>query len=73
MRKERENHLGRLDCRFPSILVSVLNSLYCKGMTGWGVKHSVAIDVALHSTGLSLSQLKVIIRGSHGLVGSIIS
>ena len=44
---------------FPKDVIKVLESLYSRGMTGWGARHSNAIDVALQSTGLDLSQLKV--------------
>ena len=38
--------------------VAVLESLYYKGMTGWGKNHSDSFDVAL-STGLDPVQIKV--------------
>jgi len=37
-----------------------LESLYDRGMTGWGKAHDSIINVALTSTGLTLSQLKVL-------------
>lgn len=37
-----------------------LRSLYAQGMTGWGKKHAVFLDVAKEKTGLKLSQIQVI-------------
>ena len=36
-----------------------LNSLYARGMTGWGKKHSMCLNIARERTGLTLSQIKV--------------
>ena len=36
-----------------------LSSLYARGMTGWGKKHSVCLNIARDRTGLTLSQIKV--------------
>ena len=38
---------------------AVLESLYRRGMTGWGRKHSQDIESAVASSGLQLSQVKV--------------
>ena len=35
-------------------------SLYKSGMTGWGAKHYANLDQAVRSTGLNLSQVKVL-------------
>ena len=51
-----------------SEVVAVLESLYRKGMTGWGKKHSTDIEAAISSTGLHLTQIKVmraIVSGLH--------
>lgn len=44
---------------FPKHISNVLESMYNRGMTGWGSKHSEAVDEALESTGLNIEQLKV--------------
>ena len=44
---------------FSPEVVAVLESLYQKGMTGWGQKHSRDLESAVESTGLNLSQVKV--------------
>ena len=36
-----------------------LEALYSRGMNGWGKAHKSEIDVAMTSTGLKLSQIKV--------------
>ena len=45
---------------YPEHVGRILESLYKSGMTGWGAKHSVNLDQAVRSTGLNLSQVKVI-------------
>ena len=45
---------------FPRETVAVLEALYRKGMVGWGKSHSNDISIATGSTGLNLSQVKVI-------------
>ena len=44
---------------FTPEVVAVLQSLYRRGMTGWGKRHSLDIESAVASTGLQLSQVKV--------------
>lgn len=44
---------------FSPEVVAVLQSLYRRGMTGWGKRHSQDIESAVASTGLQLSQVKV--------------
>ncbi len=39
--------------------LAVLKQLYVGGMTGWGNDHCRDIELAIVSTGLSLSQVKV--------------
>ena len=36
-----------------------LNALYASGMTGWGKRHSVCLNIAKERTGLRLPQIKV--------------
>lgn len=45
---------------YPEHVGRILESLYKSGMTGWGAKHSANLDQAVRSTGLNLSQVKVI-------------
>ena len=49
---------------FSAEVVSTLQSLYKRGMTGWGKKHSSSLEVAVRSTGLNLGQVKVSGEGS---------
>ena len=44
---------------FSAEVVSVLQSLYRRGMTGWGTKHADSLEAAMRSTGLNLGQVKV--------------
>ena len=44
---------------FSTEVVSVLQSLYRRGMTGWGKNHSDSLEAAMRSTGLDLEQVKV--------------
>ena len=44
---------------FSKEVAAVLESLYSRGMTGWGKKHSGDIETAIASTGLQLTQVKV--------------
>ncbi len=45
--------------KFSEEAVSILEQLYSSGMNGWGADHSQVIGVAVNSTGLTLSQVKV--------------
>ena len=47
---------------FPKRVTEVLENLYSRGMTGWGKSHGANIEVAMSSTGLTLSQVKVAIH-----------
>ena len=47
--------------QFPEHVKAVLESLYHRGMTGWGARHSGSFDEAVKSTGLNDSQVKVAI------------
>ena len=49
---------------FSAEVVSALQSLYKRGMTGWGKKHSSSLEVVVRSTGLNLGQVKVSGEGS---------
>ena len=49
---------------FSTEVVSALQSVYKRGMTGWGKKHSSSLEVALRSIGLNLGQVKVSGEGS---------
>ena len=40
-------------------LTAALERLYSGGMTGWGKDHSEIIGIAMTSTGLTLTQIKV--------------
>ena len=44
---------------FPEEVATVLESLYIRGMTGWGKRHSRDIESAITSTGLQITQVKV--------------
>ena len=44
---------------FPKDVTEKLETLYSRGMNGWGKAHKSEIDVAMTSTGLELSQIKV--------------
>ena len=45
---------------FPKRVTEVLENLYSRGMTGWGKSHgAIYIEIAVSSTGLTLSQVKV--------------
>ena len=58
---EEQSH-PEADCKpFSPHVVAVLQSLYQRGMTGWGIKHSEDLESAVKSTGLNLSQVKVCI------------
>ena len=56
---EEQNHPEAACKPFSSHVVTVLQSLYKRGMTGWGIKHSEDLESAVKSTGLNLSQVKV--------------
>ena len=45
---------------YPAHVAQILESLYKNGMTGWGRRHSANLEQAVKSTGLDLSQVKVI-------------
>ena len=45
--------------KFPNEVTAILERLYSRGMTGWGKDHTGDIDIAIGSTGLTLSQVKV--------------
>ena len=55
----RVTHLLK-DVPIQSMLAQILESLYKNGMTGWGRRHSANLEQAVKSTGLDLSQVKVI-------------
>ena len=44
---------------FPKDVTEKLEAFYSRGMNGWGKAHKSEIDVAMTSTGLKLSQIKV--------------
>ena len=44
---------------FSPQVVAVLQFLYQRGMTGWGIKHSKTLESAVNSAGLNHSQVKV--------------
>ena len=44
---------------FPKDVTEKLEAFYSRGMDGWGKAHESEIDVAMTSTGLKLSQIKV--------------
>ena len=44
---------------FPKDVTEKLEALYSRGMNGWENAHNSEIDVAMTSTGLKLSQIKV--------------
>ena len=44
--------------KFSPTITTKLESLYNRGMTGWGKKHDSDIKVALACTGLTILQLK---------------
>ena len=45
--------------KFPGAVSAILEGLYQKGMTGWGKMHSADFRMAVTSTGLTSSQVKV--------------
>ncbi len=45
--------------KFSKEVLFILEKLYCGGMDGWGADHSDDISVAINSTGLTISQVKV--------------
>ena len=45
--------------KFPPEVSDCLERLYANGMTGWGMDYSNDVELAVKSTGLSLSQVKV--------------
>ena len=57
--EDNKSFISRPGHPFPKKVQSILESLYNKGMTGWGAKHTAAIEVAIQSTGLSDAQIKV--------------
>ena len=44
---------------FPKDVTEKLEALYRRGMTGWGKAHESDINLAIASTGLKLTQIKV--------------
>ena len=51
----------------------VLKSLYKRGMTGWGKKHSAFLDLAAGRTGLTQPQIQVCLLDECCLFPSIVS
>ena len=61
---------GTVRGRFNDETQQVLTSLYRRGMTGWGKKHSAFLDLANDKTGLTLPQIQVcVLDDSYGGVG----
>ena len=48
--------------QFPKETVAILDSLYSRGVTGWGRSHTADVQVALKSTNLNIEQIKVCIH-----------
>ena len=48
--------------QFPKETVAILDSLYSRGMTGWGRSHTADVQVALKSTNLNIEQIRVCIH-----------
>lgn len=44
---------------FPKETTKVLESLYVRGMNGWGKSHALQLEEATTATGLDLGQVKV--------------
>ena len=53
--------------KFPPEVSDSLERLYANGMTDWGMDYSNDVELAVKSTGLSLSQVKVMAVKSTGL------
>ena len=68
--KGNENFQFKPGQPFPKRVQSILDTMYRRGMTGWGAKHSAAINMTLQSTGLSLEQLKVV-TACHGFIAMV--
>ena len=45
--------------KFPEEVAAILQGLYNRGMTGWGKVHAGELDVAVGTTSLTYSQVKV--------------
>ena len=52
--------------KFPPEVSDCLERLYANRMTGWGMDYSNDVELAVKSTGLSLSQVKVMAVKSTG-------
>jgi len=50
---------GTVRGKFNDETQRVLTSLYRRGMTGWGKRHSAFLDLANDKTGLTLPQIQV--------------
>ena len=50
---------GTVRGRFNDETQQVLTSLYRRGMTGWGKKHSAFLDLANDKTGLTLPRAQI--------------
>ena len=53
--------------KLPQEVSDCLERLYANCMTGWGMDYSNDVELAVKSTGLSLSQVKVMAVKSTGL------
>lgn len=53
------NHAHESGRPFPKDVTEKLEALYQRGMNGWGKAHESEIGLAMASTGLKLSQIKV--------------
>ena len=59
--REAEAFRSRKSSRvFSDQVRKIFSSLYARGMTGRGKKHSVCLNIARERIGLSLSQIKVL-------------
>ena len=45
--------------KFSDEAIPILQRLYSNGMTGWGKDHDSNISIAITTTGLTLTQIKV--------------
>ena len=45
--------------KFSDEAIPILQHLYSNGMTGWGKDHDSNISIAITTTGLTLTQIKV--------------
>ncbi len=44
---------------FPKEINTILESLYSRGMNGWGAIHKESVETAVTTTGLSVSQVNL--------------